>query len=41
VKDTFIVTVEGDKVSRLHVQSPVDGGLPAVPAQLGVQMPGV
>jgi predicted ester cyclase len=33
-KDTFIVTVEGDKVSHLQVDSPPDGGLPALLAQL-------
>jgi hypothetical protein len=34
-KDTFIVTVEGDKVSHLQVDSPPEGGLPALLAQLG------
>src|SRR5512138_3800277 len=29
VKDTYIVTVEGDKVSRIEVASPPDGGIPA------------
>ena len=33
-KDVFIVTVEGDKVSHLQVDSPPDGGLPALLAQL-------
>src|SRR5215208_4355660 len=33
-KDTFVVTVEGDKVSHLLVDSPADGGLPALLAQL-------
>jgi predicted ester cyclase len=41
VKDTYIVTVQGDKVSHLHVDSPADGGIPAVLAQLGVKMPGM
>ena len=41
VKDTYIVTVEGDKVSHLHVDSPADGGIPAMLAQLGVKMPGM
>lgn len=40
-KDTFVVTVEGDKVSHLHVDSPAGGGLPALLAQLGVNMPGM
>jgi hypothetical protein len=35
-KDTFVVTVEGDKVSHLQVDSPAGGGLPALLAQLGV-----
>src|SRR6266545_4774457 len=35
-KDVFVVTVEGDKVSHLQVDSPADGGLPAILAQLGV-----
>ena len=40
-KDTFVVTVEGDKVSRLQVDSPAGGGLPALLAQLGVDMTGM
>jgi len=40
-KDAFVVTVEGDKVSKLHVDSPAGGGLPALLAQLGVQLPGM
>jgi predicted ester cyclase len=39
VKDTYVVTVEGDKVSHIQVTSPDDGGIPAALAQLGVQMP--
>jgi predicted ester cyclase len=41
VKDTYIVTVQGDKVSHLRVDSPADGGIPAMLAQLGVKMPGM
>jgi predicted ester cyclase len=41
VKDTYVVTVQGDKVSRMEVQSPMDGGIPAALAQLGVKMPGM
>jgi SnoaL-like polyketide cyclase len=33
-KDTFVITVEGDKVSHLQVDSPEGGGLPALLAQL-------
>jgi hypothetical protein len=33
-KDTFVVTVDGDKVSHLQVDSPPGGGLPALLAQL-------
>ena len=40
-KDVFVVTVEGDKVSHLHVDSPAGGGLPALLAQLGVTAPGM
>lgn len=39
--DIFIVTVQGDKVSHLQVDSPADGGLPAMLAQLGAKMPGM
>jgi predicted ester cyclase len=39
VKDTYRVTVQGDKVSHLTVESPADGGIPAALAQLGVKMP--
>lgn len=41
VKDTYIVTVQGDKVSRLEVDSPPDGGIPAALAQIGVTVPGM
>ena len=41
VKDTYIVTVQGDKVSHMQVESPADGGIPAALAQLGVKMPGM
>jgi len=39
VKDTYVLTVQGDKVSHMIVESPVDGGIPAALAQLGVKMP--
>jgi hypothetical protein len=41
VPDKFILTVKGDKVSHMQVDSPADGGIPAVLAQLGVKMPGM
>jgi predicted ester cyclase len=41
VKDTYIVTVQGDKVSRLEVDSPPDGGIPAALAQIGAKVPGM
>ena len=41
VKDTYIVTVQGDKVSHMQIDSPADGGLPAALAQMGVKMPGM
>ena len=39
VKDTYIVTVKGDKVSRIEVNSPSDGGIPAALSQIGVAVP--
>jgi predicted ester cyclase len=39
VKDTYILTVQGDKVSHMKVDSPADGGIPAALAQLGVKAP--
>ena len=41
VKDTYIITVQGDKVSHFTVKSPADGGIPAALAQMGVKMPGM
>ena len=40
-QDAFVVTVEGDKVSRLEVDSPTGGGLPVLLAQIGLNMPGM
>jgi SnoaL-like polyketide cyclase len=40
-KDTFVLTVEGDKVSRLEVDSPTGGGLPVLLSQIGINMPGM
>lgn len=39
VKDAYVVTVQGDKVSGMRVESPSDGGIPAALMQLGVKMP--
>jgi hypothetical protein len=39
VKDSYIITVQGDKVSHFQVDSPADGGIPAAIAQLGVKVP--
>ena len=39
VMDTYILTVQGDKVSHITVDSPADGGIPGALAQLGVKMP--
>ena len=41
VGDAFVVTVQGDKVSHLQVESPADGGIPGALAQLGVKAPGM
>jgi predicted ester cyclase len=39
VEDVYVVTVEGDKVTHLRVDSPADGGVPGALKQLGVKMP--
>jgi predicted ester cyclase len=39
VKDAYVITVQGDKVTHMRVESPADGGIPAAFAQLGVKMP--
>jgi predicted ester cyclase len=39
VKDAYVVTVQGDKVSHMQVESPADGGIPAALEQLGVKVP--
>jgi predicted ester cyclase len=41
VPDKFILTVKGDKVSQMLVDSPADGGIPALVGLLGVKMPGM
>ena len=41
VKDTYVVTIRGDKVAHMEMRSPVDGGMPGALAQLGVKVPGV
>jgi hypothetical protein len=41
VKDAYIITVQGDKVSHMQVDSPAGGGIPGALAQLGVKMPGM
>ncbi len=39
VPDTYIITVLGDKVSHMTVDSPSNGGIPGALHQLGVDMP--
>lgn len=39
VNDTYKVTVQGDKVSHMSVDSPMNGGIPGALSQLGVKMP--
>ncbi len=41
VLDAYRVTVRGDKVSHMEVQSPANGGIPAALAQLGIKAPGI
>ena len=37
VRDSYVVTVQDDKVSHIQVKSPADGGIPAALAQMGVK----
>jgi hypothetical protein len=39
VKDAYVITVQGDKISHMRVESPAGGGIPGAIAQLGVKMP--
>ena len=41
VKDVYVVTVKGDKVSHFAVESPAGGGIPGALAQMGVKIPGM
>jgi predicted ester cyclase len=41
IADAYVITVKGDKVSHMKVDSPADGGIPAMLAQLGIKMPGM
>ncbi len=36
VNDTYLVTVQGDKVSHMTVESPNNGGIPGALSQLGI-----
>ncbi len=39
VKDTYVLTVRGDKVSNMGIRLPADGGIPAGLGKEGVEMP--
>lgn len=41
VKDTYVLTVQGDKVSDMRLAAPAGGGIPGALAQLGVNLPGM
>ena len=41
VMDGYVVTVKNDKITHMTVDSPMDGGIPAAMAQLGIKMPGM
>ncbi len=41
VMDAYKVTVRGDKVHHLEVDSPMGGGIPGALAQLGIKAPGM
>jgi predicted ester cyclase len=38
-KDGFLLTVQGDKISHVQIESPADGGLPVLLGQIGVKLP--
>ncbi len=41
VKDDYLVTVQGDKISHLELRSPSGGGIPGALEQLGINVPGM
>ena len=41
VPDVLVLTMEGDKISHMNIDSPADGGLPAILSQIGVNMSGM
>ncbi|MGE5073067.1 MAG: ester cyclase [Anaerolineae bacterium] len=41
VMDRFVITVRGDKIAQMYVDSPAGGGIPGVLEQLGVNRPGM
>src|SRR5512140_3153687 len=41
VPDTYLVTVQGDKVSHLEIESPANGGIPGALSQIGAKIPGM
>ncbi len=41
VPDAYVITVKGDKVTDLRIDSPANGGIPAMLTQLGVKLPGM
>lgn len=41
VPDSYLVTVEGDKVSHMEIESPSNGGIPGALTQIGVKLPGM
>jgi hypothetical protein len=41
VKDAYILTVQGEKVSKMVVDSPADGGIPAALMMVGARLPGM
>ncbi len=41
VPDTYLVTVQGDKVSHMEIESPANGGIPGALSQIGVKIPGL
>src|SRR5512143_3603633 len=41
VNDTYVLKVQGEKVSYMRLESPADGGIPGALGQMGAKMPGM
>ncbi len=41
VPDAYLLTVQGDKISHMEIESPANGGIPAALSQIGAKIPGM